>query len=257
MIVRSLRHALGVLMAASPALASAGLSSLAPALPVIPPAETRLEAYGATGDGVQDATGAFKAAIAAVAKAGGGTLVVRAGTYPSGPIELCSCLNLRLEKGARILFTQSKAAYPVAKKGLGPMVYADGCHDVEISGEGVLDGQGEPWWAAERVVKAAARARGLADGEVGRPKMIGLERCTRILVEGVTLTRSPMFHFVPSHCEDVTVRNVTVSAPSDSPNTDGIDPSASRRVLIEHCTIDTGDDCIAVKGGRVCARTSS
>jgi polygalacturonase len=58
-----------------------------------------------------------------------------------------------------------------------------------------------------------------------------------------------MYHLVPFRCEDVTVDGVTIKAPSDSPNTDGIDPSVSRRVLITRCTIDTGDDCIAVKAG--------
>ena len=240
---------LGFLVARLPVSAAGILAALSPDLPVIPPAHFSVEAFGAKGDASADATPAFRAAIAAVAKAGGGSIEVPPGTYLCGPIELCSALDLHLDRGARILFTQDKAVYPATKKGFGPMVRADGCHDVQISGEGILDGQGEPWWAAERVVKAAARARGLNDGEVGRPKMIVLEGCTRVLVEGVTLTRSPMFHLVPSHCTDVTVRRVSILSPADSPNTDGIDPSASRRVLIDHCTIDTGDDNIAVKGG--------
>jgi hypothetical protein len=60
-----------------------------------------------------------------------------------------------------------------------------------------------------------------------------------------------MYHLVPTRCEDVAIDGITIRAPSDSPNTDGIDPSVSRRVLITHCTIDTGDDCIAVKAGAV------
>lgn len=79
--------------------------------------------------------------------------------------------------------------------------------------------------------------------------MIVLNRCQRVRIEGVTLTNSPMFHLVPSRCEDVTIDGIQILSPSDSPNTDGIDPSVSRRVLISRCRIDTGDDCIAVKAG--------
>jgi polygalacturonase len=118
-----------------------------------------------------------------------------------------------------------------------------------ISGAGTFDGQGDPWWVIERRVKAEARAKGLPDGEMGRPRMIVLESCQRVRLEGVTLANSPMYHFVPFRCEDVTVDGITISAPSNSPNTDGIDPSVTRHVLITHCRIDTGDDCIAVKAG--------
>jgi hypothetical protein len=65
----------------------------------------------------------------------------------------------------------------------------------------------------------------------------------------VTLRNSPMFNLVPLRCEDVAIEGIRIEAPADSPNTDGIDPSVSRTVLIRRCTIDTGDDCIAVKAG--------
>ena len=70
-----------------------------------------------------------------------------------------------------------------------------------------------------------------------------------MLVEGVSLANSPQFHFIPARCEDVTIRGVTVRAPHTAPNTDGIDPAASKRVHISGCTIDTGDDNIAIKSG--------
>jgi polygalacturonase len=60
-----------------------------------------------------------------------------------------------------------------------------------------------------------------------------------------------MFHVVPHHCQDVTVEDVSILTPADAPNTDGIDPANSRDVLIRRCTIDTGDDNIALKGGGV------
>ena len=47
------------------------------------------------------------------------------------------------------------------------------------------------------------------------------------------------------------MEDVTIFSPADAPNTDGIDPANSRDVVIRRCTIDTGDDDIALKGGGV------
>ncbi len=79
-----------------------------------------------------------------------------------------------------------------------------------------------------------------------RPYMIKLQNCQRVWVHGVTLCNSPMFHFVPQNCTDVTIEGITIRSPGDAPNTDGIDPSGWN-FLIRDCTIDTGDDNIAVK----------
>jgi len=83
--------------------------------------------------------------------------------------------------------------------------------------------------------------------------MVVFSRCQRVLVEGVTLTNSPSFHLVPAQCRDVTLRNVHIVSPANSPNTDGIDPSGWD-FAIEHCTIDVGDDNIALKpSGKIAA----
>jgi polygalacturonase len=68
-------------------------------------------------------------------------------------------------------------------------------------------------------------------------------------VRDVTLQNSPTFHLVPTDCEDVVITNVTILAPEHSANTDAIDPSISRRVLITKCFIDVGDDNVAIKSG--------
>jgi polygalacturonase len=229
----------------------AAAATLAPAQPVIPEGSFNLMDFGAVADARTPNTEAIARAIAAVAKAGGGTLDVPAGDYLTGPIVLCSRLNLHLQAGARLLFSRNFDDYRIEGSKYRPLVGAKGCQDLEISGTGSFDGQGDPWWVIERRVKAAARAKGLPDAEIGRPRMIVLDSCKRVRLEGVTLENSPMYHFVPTRCEDVTIDGITIKAPSDSPNTDGIDPSVSRRVLITHCLIDTGDDCIAVKAGSV------
>ena len=224
-------------------------AQVSPAQPAIPDRSFNLMDFGAVADARTPNTDAFRRAIASVEKSGGGTLVVPAGSYLTGPIELCSSLNLHLDAGAKLLFSQNFDDYRLEGGKYRPLVGASGCHDLLVSGAGTFDGQGQPWWVIERRVKAEARARGLPDAEIGRPRMIVFENCQRVRLEGVTLANSPMYHFVPFRCEDVTVDGITILAPSDSPNTDGIDPSVSRRVLITRCRIDTGDDCIAVKAG--------
>jgi len=81
-----------------------------------------------------------------------------------------------------------------------------------------------------------------------RPNFIQPYRSRNILIEGVTIVNSPMWEINPVLCHNVTVRNVSVR--SHGPNNDGCDPESCRDVLIDGCTFDTGDDCIALKSGR-------
>jgi polygalacturonase len=81
-----------------------------------------------------------------------------------------------------------------------------------------------------------------------RPQLINLYRCSTVEISGVTLLRSPFWVIHPVFCKSMIVRNVNVT--SHGPNNDGCDPESSSGVLIENCTFDTGDDCIAIKSGR-------
>ena len=243
------RHALLLSVLALLGATAKAAPDLRPALPVIPDRVFRIADYGAIPNDEFDDTAAFHQAIAAVAAAGGGRLVVPSGDFHVGQLTLTSRLDLHLQKGARLVFSTDPEAYRIEGRKFKPLVHANRVQDLAITGEGVLDGNGQAWWTEARAFKDAARARGDANEEIGRPRLLIIERAQRVLVEGVTLTNSPQFHFIPSRCEDVTVRDVTVRAPHTAPNTDGIDPAASKRVLISRCLIDTGDDNIAIKSG--------
>jgi polygalacturonase len=168
-------------------------------------------------------------------------VLVPAGNFLTMPFKLASSINLHLDKGAAILISDDITNYPVVKNRYVDSITASNAHDIEISGEGTIDGQGQAWWAAFRTNSTMTH----------RPYMIKLTGCTRLLVTGVTLQNSPMFHLVPQNCTDVTIRGIHIHSPSDAPNTDGIDPSGWN-FLIGDCFIDTGDDNIAIKpiGGR-------
>lgn len=226
---------------------------------------------------------AINNAIKACNKAGGGKVVVPEGTWNTGAITLLSNVNLHIEKGATLLFAFDLNLYPVVEtrwEGLGcynisPLIYANGQHDIAITGEGTIDGGSstDAWWFWQSskprfgwtegrysMLKSRAELQEMSENGTPiekrvftkknpmRPQSVNFMRCERVLIEGVTLLRSPFWVMHPVLCTDVTVRGVRVD--NEGPNGDGCDPESCNRVLIENCVFHTGDDCIAIKSGR-------
>jgi polygalacturonase len=210
-------------------------SAQTPALPDIPTNTYSVVQLGAVGDGHTLNTAAIQNAIATVG-ATGGTLVFPAGKYLTGPFTLTNRLNLHLDRDAVILISDDLDAHPVAGKRYVDCIYAADGHDIAITGDGTIDGQGAAWWKAFDADPAMTH----------RPFLVKIDNCSRVLISDVTLRNSPMFHLVPQHCTDVTIRHVTIKSPANTHNTDGIDPSGWN-YLITGCTIDDGDDNIAIK----------
>jgi polygalacturonase len=196
--------------------------------------------YSAVGDGVITNTEAIQRAIDAVATHGG-VVEIPAGVFLCGPFTMKSSIALQLDRGA-VLRMLPYDKYP-DRDYPRSFISASGLHDIEITGTGMIDGQGIPWWPL-------ARVRGAL-----RPIMISFSSCTNVLIENVTLTNSPMFHIaIHGRSSDVTVRGVTIRAnPSTDPvhpghNTDACDVSG-RNVLIENCDVSVGDDNFTCGGG--------
>lgn len=228
-----------------------------------------------------DCTGAIARAIAACTAAGGGRVVVPPGVWHTGAVHLRSKVNLHVSAGATLQFNPDPEKYlPVVfarQNGMDVMnysalIYADGQRDIAITGAGTLDGGAtyESWWAwgknklanskDKKSDASSARLLALADrgtpvterlfgrGEYLRPNFITLVRCENILIEDLRIRRSPMWEVHPLLSRNITVRGLDIL--SHGPNNDGCDPESCRDVLIEACTFDTGDDCIAIKSGR-------
>ncbi len=213
--------------------------------------------YGARGDGKALDTAAIQKALDACAKGGGGTVRFSAGTYLSRPITLGNQTTMQLDAGAVLKATDDPQDFLrpgqtwtnwdgiTSSSQFVPFIGGRRLTNSAIIGAGTIDGSGSKWW-----VPAEEARRRQPGYTLPRPNLIVLTDCRNLLLRGVTLINSPKFHFVPTDCENVTIDGVTILAPAGAANTDGIDPSRCRNVTVTRCTIDTGDDNIALKAGR-------
>jgi polygalacturonase len=223
------------------------------------------------GDGQTLNTAAFEKAIQVCVAAGGGKVVVPAGSWLTGPIQLQSHIDFHLEQGAMILFTRDHTQYPMMQHATTPPLYGQDLEDLAITGEGIFDGGGDSWRPVKKEKATAAQWKGLiASGGVLnkeetiwwpsreamdeknsrdylRPVLLSLTNCRRIRVEGVTFRNSPKFVFYPSHCTDLVMSHVTIFNEWWAQNGDGIDISACRNVVVYKCTVSAGDDGICMK----------
>lgn len=237
--------------------------------------------FGAVPDGRTIATAAISRAVQACAEAHGGTLVFPAGRYLTGSITLRSNMTLQLEAGAELLYSPDPADSPLVASRWestnafthAPLIYANGQENIAITGRGTLNGQGSNWWWRNGVYSPARAAEILPaknawlklyerieSGEKPlskefelaadylRPSLVQFYGCRNVLVEGVTLTESPMWLLHPVYSDNVTIRGVNFV--STGPNGDGVDVDSCSNVKISDCSFSTGDDCIVIKSGR-------
>ncbi|HZB43746.1 MAG TPA: glycoside hydrolase family 28 protein [Pyrinomonadaceae bacterium] len=248
--------------------------------PRFPARDFGITDHGARGDGRTDNTDAIRKAIAAAHAAGGGRVVVPAGTFLTGAIHLKSNVNLHVSEGATLKFSTDPAKYlPLVYTrfegtecmNYSPLIYAFEQENIAVTGRGTLDGSAsdENWWRWARRGPNGQRSPAHEDirrlremGNTGVPvrervfgpgyhlrnSFIQPYRSRNILVEGVEIINSPFWEIHPVLSQNVTVRGVRID--THGPNNDGCDPESSRDVLIEDCVFDTGDDCIAIKSGR-------
>ncbi len=211
--------------------------------------------FGAKGDGQADDTEAIQKALDESDRAGGGIVHLSAGTYLCKPIFLTSRTTLNLAEGATLLgspvqehyFRPDKPQPATSSSSFFALVNGKRIEDLAITGTGTIDGAGAAWWEAARVAKYTNPTN--SGYTLPRPRLIQLEDCARVRIQGVKLVNSPSFHLVPKRCTDVEIDGLTIEAPDEAPNTDGIDPSECQRVRITGCVIDVGDDNIAIKSG--------
>ncbi len=160
----------------------------------------------------------------------------------SGPLLLRSHTILEIASGTTLQASDDHADFPpmemFRQPGRQPLLLAKDAEDITIRGGGVIDGRGESWWPLHKSAEA-------------RPRLIVFDHVRHVVMESITVRNSPSWQIVPYYSEDLTFRNMTITAPArEGHNTDGIDPFSSSHVLIDHVTIDTGDDNVAIKSGQ-------
>ncbi|KAJ7532531.1 hypothetical protein O6H91_13G007900 [Diphasiastrum complanatum] len=220
------------------------------------PHSVSITEFGAVGDGITPNTYAFQNAIfylKSFADKGGAQLYVPRGRWLTGSFNLTSHLTLYLEEGAIILASQDPKQWPVIAPlpsyGRGrefsggrhiSLIHGINLTDVVITGKnGTIDGQGSVWWDWFHA-KTLNHTRG---------HLVEFIHSQDIIVSNVTFMNSPFWTIHPVYCRNVVVHGVTILAPADSPNTDGIDPDSCSDVCIQDCYISTGDDLISIKSG--------
>ncbi|CAL9227844.1 unnamed protein product [Arabidopsis halleri] len=212
--------------------------------------------FGGVGDGKTSNTEAFRRAVRHLegfAAEGGAQLNVPMGSWLSGSFNLTSNFTLFLQRGAVILGSKDLDEWPIIEPlpsyGRGrerpggrhiSLIHGDNLTNVVITGDnGTIDGQGKMWWELWWN-RTLVHTRG---------HLIEIKNSHNILISNLTLLNSPFWTIHPVYCSNVVIRNMTILAPMNAPNTDGIDPDSSTNVCIEDCYIESGDDLVAVKSG--------
>ncbi|MBO4378361.1 MAG: glycoside hydrolase family 28 protein [Clostridia bacterium] len=217
--------------------------------------------FGASGDGETDDTAAIQRAVLLLPS--GGRLVFPEGVYRTAPIILKSHMTLELREGAVMLGETDKRRYPVvpalipdmnggdmieagtfegmARDMYASLITAEYAEDITLVGPGRIDGnaQNGEWW---KTFKA---------DPVARPRLLFFNRCRNVTVHGIQAENSASWQLHPYNCSDIAFYGVSVHAPKDSPNTDALDPESCDGVEIVGCHFSVGDDCIAVKSGKI------
>lgn len=218
--------------------------------------------FGAAGDGERDDTAAVQNAAAFLPE--GGRLYFPAGTYLVRPLFLKSGLTIELSEDAVLKADPEIAHYPilpglVSDLGGDPdgvcfsslegteqpayqsLLTAQYAHDIRIVGQGRIDGNGalSGFWEKWQELPAA------------RPQLVFFNRCENIVFHGVRFSNSPCWHLHPYFCRNVSFLDIEVTAPKDSPNTDAMDPESCTDLRAIGCRFSVGDDCIAIKSGKI------
>ncbi|MBZ7926288.1 glycoside hydrolase family 28 protein [Ensifer adhaerens] len=208
-------------------------------------------------EGARRNTAALREAVAAVPE--GGKLRLPAGVWTAFPFALKSHMTFHLSRGAVLRAPSGRLGWPIlpARDASGGMLgsweglpadcfaaplHAVGVKDLVIEGEGTLDGSGDrgDWWSWPKETRDGAR----------RPRGLHIVSCSDVTLLGFTIRNAPSWTIHPQGCRRLTAAGLFISAPADSPNTDGFNPESCQDVTIAGVRFSVGDDCIAVKAGK-------
>lgn len=221
-----------------------------------------VRSFGAVGDGVHDDTIAIQTAIACCPEKG--RVLIPKGTYAVKPLFLRSHITIEWAEGAEMKMCTDRGQFPILPGTIestdetrdynfgswegNPLdmfaaaITGMEAEDVALIGPGLIDGQAQlaDWWANPKEKRGA-----------WRPRLLYLCRCRDITVQGLHFCNSPAWNLHPYFSQNLAFLDLSVSAPANSPNTDGFDPESCSHVTVAGVHFSLGDDCIAIKSGKI------
>ncbi|OQP61246.1 glycoside hydrolase [Niastella vici] len=253
--------------------------------------------FGAKPDGITLNTEAINKAIEACSQAGGGVVYIPQGIWLTGPIVLQSNVNLHVSRAALLQFTGDKSQYKLIETNFEgrkavrnqPPISGTNLENVAITGEGIIDGNGDVWrsvkkdkltesewkelvasggvlstdgrsWYPSEAYQKAEQSRETVTRttledyapikDYLRPNLLVLTNCKKVLLQGATFQNSPAWCLHPIYCENLTVDGIKVRNPSYAQNGDGLDIESCSYVEVKNSMLDCGDDGICIKSGK-------
>lgn len=217
--------------------------------------------YGAIGDGKTLNTKSIQSAIDACAKQGGGVLIIPKGTFITGSIFLKQGVDLLIDKDGILKGSENTNDYPsidtriagLEMRWPAALINADGLTNLQLTGEGTLDGSGERWWREYWDTRKREKDDIDPHFKVPRPRLVHMIRCQKVLVRDLFLKDSAFWNLQLTYCDGVEIHDLKIRAPHEpikAASSDGIDLDSTRNVLITGCDIECDDDAICLKAGR-------
>jgi polygalacturonase len=235
--------------------------------------DIRITDAGAVADGTTLNTKSIQKVIDEVSAAGGGKVVIPKGVFKTGSLFLKEGVELNFSEEAILLGSTEVSDYPKQntrieghhEPWLPALINAKNLNGVKITGPGTLDGNGKPFWVA--FWKRRAENPKCTNLEVERPRLMFLENCEDVTISDIKFKDSGFWNLHIYKCRDVIIEGISITAPHGdppkitdisqpwdeisvdrAPSSDGIDVDSCQDVVIRGCTINNGDDCIALKG---------
>ena len=210
--------------------------------------------YGAVADGTTLNTAAIQKAIDTASAAAGGVVEIPAGTFVSGSIFLKKGVELYLDDGAVLKGSEKIADYPMMQTRIEghfqlwrmALVNAQNMDRVRIGGKGRLNGSGPVYWAAFRNARVANK--NVTNLEVERPRLMFIDRCQNVRVDGLALQDSGFWNLHVYKSREVLIKGLHING--TGPSTDGMDIDSCQNVTVLQCQISVNDDDIALKGSK-------